>query len=330
MRRILGLFLALLLLGGCSGESGSYEHSIFAMDTYMTFRVYGRGAQAQTQELVRHIQALDAELSATNPQSPVYTLNQNGSGQVPQELADLLAASLELSQQTNGALDLSVYPLVRLWGFPTETYRVPSEEEIAAALAYVGSEHIHQDGCNIQLDAGTQLDFGAVAKGYAGQVCADLLAENGVEAALLSLGGNVQTLGSKPDGSDWAIGITDPDNPSTYFATLRLSGTHSIVTSGGYNRYFEFNGQRYHHILDPSTGKPAHSGLASVTVVTSDGFLADALSTALYVLGLEQAAALYRSRADFEAVFVTDSGGVYVTEGLTDAFSGSSYEVIPA
>lgn len=327
MKRILCIFAILALLTGCSGTAYS-ESSIYSMDTYMTVRVYGSDAKSQTEQVLAMIRQCNDSLSAADVQSPVYALNQNGSSQLPDEAIDLLNKSITLSQRTGGALEPTVYPLTRLWGFVDKQYRIPETAEIDTALATVGTSHIHMEGATVTLDAGTQLDFGAVAKGYTGQRCADALQNSGITAALLSLGGNIQTVGTKPDGSPWVIGITDPAQPDTYFATLSLTGTHAIVTSGGYQRYFEQDGKRYHHIIDPATGCPAESGLQSVTIVADDGFLADGLSTALFIMGLEQAAEFYRESDDFEAVLVADDGTVYVTAGLTDAFSGDGYEVI--
>ncbi len=327
MKRVLSVFLIVVLLTGCSGAEFS-ESSIYSMDTYMTVRVYGSDAAAQVDQVVSQIQTYNSQLSATDPQSPLSALNRDGSAQLPPDVLDLLQRTVSLSERTGGALEPTVYPLVCLWGFPQKQYRVPDPTEITDALSKVGTAHIHIDEATVTLDSGSQLDFGAVAKGYTGQRCAQLLQENGVSAALLSLGGNVQTVGTKPDGSAWVVGITDPNQPDTYFATLTFTGTRSVVTSGGYQRYFAQNGKRYHHILDPATGYPAESGLQSVTVVTEDGLLADGLSTALFVMGLDKAIAFYRESNDFEAVFLTNDGSIYLTEGLTEAFSGAEYEVI--
>lgn len=329
MKRFLSILCLLALLCGCSAGGASYDEcTIYAMDTTMTVRVYGDDARQQTEAVVAQINELSAMLTATDETSPLAKLNAAGSADCPDALCRLLEKTVALSIRTGGALDPTVFPLMKLWGFPDKAYRVPSQEELSAALAAVGVEHIHMAGSTVTLSDGAMLDFGAVAKGYTGQICADLLRSAGVEAALLSLGGNVQTVGEKPDGSPWVIGITDPDNSETYLATLKLSGTHAIVTSGSYQRYFESGGVRYHHILDPATGCPADSGLVSVTIVADDGFLADGLSTALFVMGLEEASAFYRQSDDFEAVLIGTDGTIYVTSGLTDVFSGPAYEEI--
>ena len=164
-----------------------------------------------------------------------------------------------------------------------------------------------------------EIDLGSVAKGYAGQLVAQMLRDNGVQSALLDLGGNVQTVGSKPDGSPWKIGIKDPQGEEVMMVLYIKD--QAVVTSGGYERYFEQDGQTYWHIMDPFTGRPADNGLISVTIVGDEGVVCDGLSTALFVMGLEKAADLWAQSGDFEAVFVTASGEVYITEGLRDRFA---------
>ena len=296
------------------------------MDTVMELTVYGSGAADRTRETAELLSGLEAKLSVTRADSEVARLNAGKTVDLSKETAELLRRSLRLRDETGGALEPFLYPLTRLWGFTTGDYRVPSDAEIAETLAGIrgGSYTLEGDTASLH---GLALDFGAVAKGYAGQLAAERLRAAGVTSAILSLGGNVQTVGLKPDGSLWNVAIRDPEDPEGYLGVLAVGET-AVVTSGGYQRYFEEDGVRYIHILDPETGRPADAGLSSVTIVSADGLLADGLSTALYVLGLDRAEALWRDRSDFEAVLVAKDGAIYVTAGLAEAFSGAEFQVI--
>lgn len=297
------------------------------MDTVMEVTVYGSGAADAAEEAERAIRRLEGLWSVTGENSEVSRLNRGETVELSTETADLLRRSLSLSEETGGALDPFLYPLTRLWGFTTGEYRVPSREEIDGLLEERASGSLSLEGDRASL-AGLELDFGAVAKGYAAQNAAELLRERGISSALLSLGGNVQTVGNKEDGSLWRIGVRDPQGEAGEYLGVLSVGEAAVVTSGAYQRYFEEDGVCYGHILDPETGQPAESGLASVTVVAEDGLLADGLSTALYVMGLEEAAEFWRSRDDFEAVLVDGEGKIYVTEGLRDSFECSQFQVI--
>ncbi len=323
--RLLAAIAAVFLLSGCTERTA--DATFFAMDTVMSVRVWGADASDACAAVQQTVQALERELSVTEEDSVLARLNAAGSGTLPDDALTLLHSALDLSERTGGALDPTLYPVVRLWGFTTGDYRVPADDEIARARSRVGAEHVLIDGDTVTLTGGAMLDFGAVAKGFAAQECADSLSAAGVTAALLSFGGNVQTVGSKPDGTAWHIGIADPAGSGTA-ATLSLTGSYAVVTSGGYQRYFEENGVRYCHIFDPASGAPAQSGLASVTIVARDGLLADGLSTALYVMGLDAAAEFWRDSDDFEAVFITDDGGIFCTAGLFGCIEADGAEVI--
>lgn len=317
--------LLLLIFCGCGRREAT--ETVFAMDTVMELTVWGPEAEDHVGAAAERIRELEAALSVTREDSEVARLNAGETVALSADTEALLERSLALREETGGAFDPMIYPLVKLWGFTTGEYRVPGEDEIAAALAKVGAGTVElKDG--VAAAHGAELDFGAVAKGYAGAVLARELKEAGVESALLQLGGNVQTVGLKPGGENWRIGVRDPwGGEGSYLGVLEVGET-AVVTSGGYQRYFEKEGTRYCHILDPATGYPASSGLASVTIVAADGFLADGLSTALYVMGLEKAEAFWHERDDFEAVFVTDDGTIYVTEGLRACFDCEEFQVI--
>ena len=315
------LLSAAFLLIGCSGAPAQEPETatFFAMDTAMDFTVYGDAALLDEAETL--IGSLEEQVSVTDADSELYAINQTGSGTLTGKASSLMEQALEICRRTDGALDLSIYPIVRAWGFTTGSYQVPDEAEIQALLPLVDYRKIQYDAATgtVTLPEGMEIDLGSVAKGYAGQLAAQMLREHGVQSALLNLGGNVQTVGAKPDGSPWQIGIKDPQGED---AMMVLSvEDQAVVTSGGYERYFEQDGQTYWHIMDPSTGHPADSGLLSVTIVGKQGIICDGLSTSLFVMGLEKAADLWAQSCDFEAVFVTASGEVYITEGLQDRFA---------
>ena len=315
------LLSAAFLLTGCSGAPAQEPESatFFAMDTAMDFTVYGDAALLDEAETL--IGSLEEQVSVTDEHSDIYAIDHTGSGSLSGNAAELMEQALELCRRTGGALDISVYPIVRAWGFTTGSYQVPDEETIQSLLPLVDYTQIQYDAATgvVTLPEGMEIDLGSVAKGYAGQLAAQMLREHGVQSALLNLGGNVQTVGTKPDGSPWQIGIKDPQGED---AMMVLSvEDQAVVTSGGYERYFEQDGQTYWHIMDPSTGHPADSGLLSVTIVGKQGIICDGLSTSLFVMGLEKAADLWAQSGDFEAVFVTASGEVYITEGLQDRFA---------
>jgi thiamine biosynthesis lipoprotein len=221
---------------------------------------------------------------------------------------------------TDGAFDITVFPLMELWGFYDKNHTVPDEASIKDILKLVGYDKIGLEGNMLNLQSGTKIDLGAVTKGFAGQKTAAMLIDSGVKSGMLSLGGNIQLFGLNPDKSVWNIAVQDPKDEHSYIGIIHDTDC-SIITSGCYQRYFEKDNKIYHHILNPHTGYPADSGILSVTVVANDGTYADALSTALFVTGLDKAVEIWREYGDFEAIFVTEDKHVYITEGLKDKFT---------
>ena len=293
MQKVLSVFgcfvLIFALCTGCSRTPQAENKTFYAMNTTMEFTVYSSASLVDDAEAL--INSLEDELSVTKDTSEIAQINQNGSGTVTGSTADLMGKALAMCSRTNGTLDISVYPIVRAWGFTTGSYKVPSEEELTSLLPLVDYTNVQYDEVTgeVILPAGMEIDLGSIAKGYAGQQAAELLREKGVTSALLNLGGNVQT--------------------------------KAVVTSGGYERYFEQGGKTYWHIMDPKTGRPADSGLLAVTVIGEDGAVCDGLSTSLFVMGLEKAAALWAESSDFEAIFIAADGTVYITDGLKEDFS---------
>ena len=322
-RRVWALALALITLLSACGPGAVKEEpfieEFLAMDTAMRLTVYGQGAGEAAGLARERVLELEALLSVTDENSDVCAANRNGGGTLHADTAALLERALALCGETGGALDVSIYPVVRAWGFTTGAYRVPEEAELAALLERVDYTRISLEGTVLTLPEGMELDLGAVAKGWTGDRLMELLRREGITSAIVELGGNVQALGSKPDGSPWRVAVQAPDG-SGYAGALEITDC-AAVTSGGYQRYFEQDGETYCHIIDPAGGRPARSGLASVTVVAEEGAAADALSTALFVLGRERGEALWRERGGFECVFIGEDGSVAVTQGLEGRFS---------
>ena len=295
------------------------------MDTYMTITAYGENAETAINEASERISSLEKLWSVTDENSEIYKINHSGgiSTEISGETAALLGLMLDTSGSTDGALDCTLYPVLSEWGFTTGEYRIPSEERLSELLSRTGWEKIVLDGQAVTVPENMQLDLGAAGKGQAGMLAAEILRENGVSSALLDLGGNIQTIGTKPDGSRWKLGIRSPFDEGT-LAVIEVSDC-AVITSGGYERFFVGDdGETYWHILDPKTGKPARSGLASATVIGRDGAVCDALSTAVFVMGADKAGELWRQKKDIDLILVTDSGEILITEGISDRFFLSS------
>lgn len=298
------------------------------MDTYMEIRAAGDNAQAALYAAQTAVCTLAEQLSVTDPQSEIAAVNRaNGKPTaLSEDTAALLRAGLHMGALTDGALNLAIYPLTRAWGFTTGSYAIPSNEMIAALRPLTDPANITLDGSTVTLADGMMLDTGAVAKGYAGDRAIEILRKYDISSAILSLGGNILTLGTKPDGSDWVVGITDPFAPDRELCSVHVRD-RAVVTSGDYERYFiADDGTRYCHILDPATGAPAQNGLSSVTVIGAQGLLCDALSTALFVMGKDRAVRFWREKQSecacpFEMILVTSDDKLLCTEGIAEVLT---------
>ncbi len=297
MKRILALFLCCVLLTSCTGKDTKHERTIFSMDTQIELAVYGSGGEKMLDKAEEEIERINEKYSVANLEKSILAQDE--------ETVALIEAAGKIKKNTNGAFDINIAPVMRIWGFYSEEFgvkihRVPTQSEINEALG-AASE-------------GVYFDFGGIAKGYCADKLSWLLRNEGVESAVLSLGGNVALIGSKPDGNPWTVGIKSPFDDGLY-ATVKVQDT-MVVTSGDYMRYFEENGKRYHHIINPATGYPAESDLTSVTVISNSGATADALSTALFVMGKDKAIEYWRNNGEFELILITKDGMIHSTEGV--------------
>ncbi len=324
MKKLLLIIPFFIFLCACNNTNVTEKpiteetYSIFAMDTHMSLTV---NSATETENIVvDKITELETLFSVTDENSEIYVLNTQNTANISENTADLLSKSIELCEKTNGALDITIYPALTAWGFTTDSFRVPADEELSKILPLIDYAKIEIDNDKVTIPSGAKIDFGAVAKGYAGDIVVAILEEKNVTSALLSLGGNIQAIGSKPDGTAWNVAIQSPFSEE-YLGVLPIIDK-VVVTSGGYERYFEGeDGQIYSHIIDPKTAKPVNNGIVSVTIIAESGLYADALSTALFVMGLENAVEFWQKHRDFEAIIVSEEENVYITSGVCDDFT---------
>lgn len=325
---LLMCLLMLLPLCACGGAE-PMQKQVFAMDTIMTLTAYGKNAAVGLDNASGVIEAMDTMLDPKSDSSFTSQINNAGGADVivPPQVSEMLTVALDVYNKSGGALDLSIYPIYEAWGeFKEETSRVPSADELKELLGMLNFDKLSitefpgEANSSVSFPAGTQISFGAVAKGCASNYAVDAMRRAGVESGIVSLGGNVQTLGVKPDGSNWVIAVDDPNNTDSYVGTLSVGET-AVVTSGSYQRYFKADGKEYHHLIDPDDGKPADNGLLSVTIVCPDGTTADALSTAMFILGEKAALKYWRSNGGFEMIMITDDDRVVCTSGLIEVFT---------
>lgn len=295
----------------------------FYFDTVVTMEVYTDDDNLLSDAQVE-CQRYDNLLSKTYQGSDVWNINHAGGERVAvsDETREILEKALEYSRLSDGVFDVTVEPCVALWDFTGEGMGLlPDETALAQAAAKVDWTKIDVNDEGVLLPAGMTIDLGAIAKGYITDRIADFLKARGVESGFLNFGGNVLVIGSKPDGAQWNIGIQDPlgTRDQNIVGAARVSG-QAVVTSGIYERGFDLDGVRYHHILDTSSGWPVQNELAGVSIIAPDAFDADALSTTVFAMGVEKGTAFIESLEGIEAIFVTRDDRVSWTSGLEDSF----------
>ena len=337
-------FIAALLALGCAlslsacGQVEAVENQLFAMNSSVSLKAYGKNAEAGLKAAASVISSIDSALDPEREGSTLYNINHSGGEGVvvTGQVAEMCQTAMEVYTATQGALDLSVYPLVKAWGFVDGRYTVPSEAEVESLLQKVGFSSVSISAMAgtasylLTMPAGMELTFASVARGCAAMYAVRALRQAGVESGIVSFGGTVLTLGTKPDGSDWIVALQDPVNTGNYLALLDVGEDTAVVTSGGYLRYFvDGDGNRWTHIIDPSDGFPVENGLLSATVICENGTYADALSTALCVMGEDDAKKFYKNNSGFEIILITDDQRIVVSEGVRDSFtlSNNDYSV---
>jgi len=305
-----------ILLTGCSRGllSAPGEATGFYFDTVISIRVYGKDAQRLSEECMELAGHYEQTLSATLKGSDIWKINHSGGTwvTVDGDTLALINTALAFASLSEGSVDPTIGGLSRLWNFGSGNEEiVPSRQQIEEELEHIDYHAVKVRDNQVMLtDPEAQIDLGFIAKGFIGDKIKEYLESQGIENALINLGGNVVTLGGKPDGTPFCIGIRDPfKKDGSPVLTLDLSG-RSVVSSGNYERFFEKDGKLYHHILSTLTGYPTESGLAQVTVISPDSTRADALSTLCFISGYEKAVSLLKNYPDIQAIFVTEDGRI--------------------
>ncbi len=298
-----------------SEDAEKYTDQFNALDTVITLQIYNDDPNIDVQQVIddteKLVESYENLISKTVEGSFTSELNKNGSFDATDKVyKDLVYFLVDRSQfyasVSDGTFDVTVEPLVSLWDINNGNTEVPSQEEIDAAVSLINYNNLTYDPNTYTLANGSTVDFGAIAKGYMADLIKASLMSKGIDSALVNLGGNVITVGEKPGGKDWVIGIQDPEEPTgTSLGTIRVKNK-TVVSSGNYERFFIKDGVRYHHILDPKTGYPGGPGLAATTVISDRSIDCDALSTTSFLLGIEQGTDLINSMDGFEVMFITE------------------------
>lgn len=337
---IVTMSLLAALLGGCGSNkaaSGSntggqqqstqttqpMSETYFIFDTIVNVKIYDtRATKKNFEEIDTLLKEIDTKINRQLEGSEINIVNEN-SGIAPVKVSkdtyDLVARAVDYAERTNGMFDPAIGKLVALWNIGHEGAHVPEPEKIAEALRLCDYRKIELNEANQEIYLQEQdmaIDLGSIGKGYAADKIYDYLADQGFTSAIIDLGGNVYAMGPKPGNQLWNIGIQDPDQErGNQIGTIKVEDK-TIVTSGIYERFFIEDGKLYQHILDPRTGYPVDNGISSVTIVTKSSTEADALSTTLFVLGIEEGLKFIENTADTEALFISKEKKLYASSGF--------------
>ncbi|MCT4618585.1 MAG: FAD:protein FMN transferase [Marinisporobacter sp.] len=321
------LLLLMSLLAGCSKKKDIVTDSAYMLGTHLNISIWTDDEKEGKQvikECFRRISEIERKMSVNIKASDVNKINNNAGNfvKVSEDTTKVLNKGIKYTEISSGAFDPTIGRLVKLWGIGTQEEKVPKKIEIDEALKFVNYELLKKkDNNEFKLDKkGMQIDLGGIAKGYAADEVYSILKNKGIEHGVINLGGNIYTLGTKVDGQIWKIGIQDPLEPTgTPMGVVEFSDK-AIVTSGNYERFFIKNDKRYHHIIDPKTGYPVQNGIISSTIITDRSMDADALSTSVYILGVEKGLMLIEKMKNTECIIITKDYRVHLSSGMKNKF----------
>lgn len=315
-------------------ETNPCIKKFYILGTIIELKVYGKSAEKSINEAIKKLCEIDDKMSVFKDFSEVSIINRNA-GISDCEVSDdtyfVINKAAEYSQLSGGAFEPTIRPIVNLWGVNTDHAKIPKLDEIKTDMRLISYKDIilNDKVKSIKLRNKNQaMDLGAIAKGFAADKVKEILIKNNIKNAIIDLGGNIYALGSKPNGTPWNIGIQDPIKKCGEYVGIVSVQNKSIVTSGNYERFFMKEGKRYHHIIDPRTGAPSENGIISATVISSNSIDGDALTTCIYIMGIENGLKLIETIKDVEAIFIMNDKKIHTTSGIKDMFKLTNKDYI--
>lgn len=327
---LLILFLMTIIVAGCANQklpNNPTSKTELVIGTVCTITLYDKNDVAIIDESFARLRELENILSINKSNTELDKVNEMA-GIEPVEVSDdtfnVVKKGLEYSKLSGGALDITIGPLVKLWGIGTDSARLPSEDEINEKKALVNYNKVEIDEAKKSIflkDPNMIIDLGAIAKGYAADEVVKILKDAGVSSAIIDLGGNIYVIGDKIDGAPWKVGVQNPEKSDSNTIGFVSVSNRSIVTSGIYERYFEHEGKDYHHILNPETGYPYDNNILGVSILSDTSIDGDSLSTTLFALGVDEGLKLINSLDGVDAIFITKNHELYLTDGFKEVFT---------
>lgn len=324
------------LFSGCSNNTlkEPLTRTELFMGTVITITLYDQGSDKVLDKAFDRVREIEELVSINDGETQLTDVNKNAGIKpvsVSEDTYDMVKVGLDYSEKSSGSFDIAVGPLVKLWSIGLPEAKVPTSEEIVQVLDDVDYKKVklNDDEKTIFLEKeGMMLDLGAVAKGYTADEIVEVLEEEGVNSAIVDLGGNIFALGSKKDNANWKIGVQNPLSDRGETLGVIEVVDKSIVTSGVYERFIEKDGVKYHHILNPKTGYPYENEIAGVSIISDKSIDGDCLSTLIFSLGVEKGLEFVNSMDGVEAIFVTKDKKVYLTTGMKDNFKITNAEYV--
>lgn len=329
------VFIILIVIFITSNSKKTYiVKEFYSLGTTNQLKVYGKNANKAIRQSIKKVYEIDDKMSVFKEFSEISKINKNAGKEmqiVSKETFYVIQKAIKYCSLSKGAFDITIRPIVALWGIGKAYQHIPPINEIKENLKFVNYKNIVIDENTSSIflkNEKQEIDVGGIAKGYAADEVKNIILKNGIKSALINLGGNILSIGTKEDGTPWNVGIQDPTRTRGEFAITIRVVSKSVVTSGNYERYFDQNGKRFHHIINPITGYPSEGDIISATIISDNSIDGDGLSTGVYIMGVRKAIKLIEEINGVDAILITKNKEVYVTSGMIGKFTLASNEFV--